>query len=96
MFYHDKCKKSSLQGVFTKSTKQRLEELEETKSLLEYKIIKEQIEKPIITREQILCWLQAFRTYDMTKPKHRQQLVDYFVNLVYVYEDKIIINYNCK
>lgn len=92
----DNILKAIEQGVFTKSTKQRLEELEETKNLLEDKIIKEQIEKPIITREQILCWLQAFRTYDMTEPKHRQQLVDYFVNSVYVYEDKIIINYNYK
>ena len=90
----DNILKAIEQGIFTKSTKQRLDELEETKSLLEDKIIKEQIESPIITREQILCWLQAFRTYDMTEPKHRQQLVDYFVNSVYVYEDKMIINYN--
>ena len=92
----DNILKAIEQGIFTKSTKQRLDELEETKSLLEDKIIKEQIESPIITREQILCWLQAFRTYDMTEPKHRQQLVDYFVNSVYVYEDKMIINYNYK
>ena len=92
----DNILKAIEQGIFTKSTKQRLDELEETKSRLEDKIIKEQIESPIITREQILCWLQAFRTYDMTEPKHRQQLVDYFVNSVYVYEDKMIINYNYK
>ena len=92
----DNILKAIEQGIFTKSTKQRLDELEETKSLLEDKIIKEQIKSPIITREQILCWLQAFRTYDMTEPKHRQQLVDYFVNSVYVYEDKMIINYNYK
>ncbi len=84
------------QGIFTKSTKQRLDELEETKNRLEDKIIKEQIENPIITREQILCWLQAFRTYDMTKPKHRQQLIDYFVNSIYVYDDRMIINFNYK
>ena len=92
----DNILKAIEQGIFTKSTKQRLDELEKAKSTIEDKILKEQIEKPIITREQILCWLHAFRTYDMTKPKHRQQLVDYFVNSVYVYEDRMIINYNYK
>ena len=84
------------QGIFTISTKQRLDELEQTKSELETSILKEQIEKPVITREQILCWLQAFRTYDMSKPKHRQQIVDYFVNSVYVYDDKMILTYNYR
>lgn len=84
------------QGIFTKSTKQRLDELEETKSYLETRILQEQIENPIITKEQILCWLQAFRTYDMTTPKHRRQLIDYFVNSVYVYENEMTINFNYR
>ena len=84
------------QGIFTKSTKQRLDELEETKSCLETSILQEQIKNPIITKEQILCWLQAFRTYDMTTPKHRRQLIDYFANSIYVYENEMIINFNYR
>ena len=84
------------QGIFTKSTKQRLNELEETKSRLENAILQEQFENPPFTKEQILCWLHRFRTLDISKIEHRQQLVDYFVNSVYVFDDRLIITYNYK
>lgn len=84
------------QGIFTKSTKQRLDELEETKSRLENAITQEQFENPPFTKEQILCWLHRFRTLDISKIEHRQQLIDYFVNSVYVFDDRLIITYNYK
>ena len=40
-------------GIFTPSTKQRLDELEETKSQLEVSILQEEMHKPLLTREQI-------------------------------------------
>lgn len=84
------------QGIFTKSTKQRLDELEETKSRLETSILKEEFENPFFTKEQILCWLHKFRTIDISNTEQRQQLVDYFVNSVYVFNDRLIINFNYK
>lgn len=84
------------QGILTKSTKQRLDELEETKERLEISVMQEEIENLTLTKEQILCWLHRFRTLDISKPEYRQQLVDYFVNSVYLFGDRLIINYNYK
>lgn len=82
------------QGIFTPSTKQRLEELEETKERLTVSILQEELQKPRLSKEQILFFLHRFRDIDTTKQEHRQRLVDSFVNAVYVYDDKIILTFN--
>lgn len=83
-------------GIFSTSTKQRLDILEETKEQLEVSILREQIEKPHITREQILFWLHRFRKTDINDTEQRQRLIDVFINAVYVYDDKIILTFNYK
>ena len=82
------------QGIFTVSTKQRLEELEATKERLTVSILQEELQKPHLSREQILFFLQRFRAIDTTKQEQRQRLIDSFVNAVYVYDDKIILTFN--
>ena len=82
------------QGIFTPSTKQRLEELEETKERLTVSILQEELQKPRLSKEQILFFLHRFRAIDTTKQEHRQRLIDSFVNAVYVYDDKIILTFN--
>ena len=82
------------QGIFTVSTKQRLEELEATKEQLTVSILQEELQKPHLSREQILFFLQRFRAVDTTKQEQRQRLIDSFVNAVYVYDDKIILTFN--
>ena len=82
------------QGIFTASTKQRLEELEATKERLTVSILQEELQKPHLSREQILFFLQCFRAIDTTKQEQRQRLIDSFVNAVYVYDDKIILTFN--
>lgn len=82
------------QGIFTPSTKQRLEELEESKERLTVSILQEELQKPRLTKEQVLFFLHRFRTIDTTKQEQRQRLIDSFVNAVYVYDDKIILTFN--
>ena len=53
------------QGVLTTSTKQCLEELEDAKLKLETSILQEEMNKPHLTREQILFWLHRFRKTDI-------------------------------
>ena len=84
------------QGIFTKSTKGRLEELEAAKEELEIKIANEKIAKPKLTEEQILSYLHKFRVLDMSKQSHRQRLIDTFINRIYLYDDKLIITFNHK
>jgi hypothetical protein len=83
-------------GVVTSSTQKRLVELEESKEELEVRIIKKEMKKPTLTREQILFWLYKFRGLDVNLKEHRQRLIDTFINAVYLYDDKIVITFNYK
>ena len=84
------------QGIFNKSTKGRLDELEIVKSDLEIKIIQEEMHRPLLTREKIIFWLHRFRKLDITIPEQRQRLIDSFVNGIFLYDDKIILTFNYK
>lgn len=84
------------QGIFTPATKQRLEELETAKEQLTISILQEELQKPTLSREQVLFWLRRFRNLDVTKPEHRQRLIDSFVNAVFVYDDRIVLTFNYK
>jgi hypothetical protein len=82
--------------VLTESTKKRLDELEASKSEIEVKILQEEMQKPLLTKEQILFWLHKFRGIDTSVREHRQRLIDTFVNTVYLYDDKIVLTFNYK
>ena len=83
-------------GVLTKSTKDRLEQLEAAKEELEKNIALEKLAKPKLTEEQITHWLEQFRTLDMSKKEHRQTLIDTFINRIYLYDDHMVITFNYK
>ncbi len=84
------------QGIVTSSTKKRLEDLEQRKSEIEIAILNEEIEHPVLTKEQIIFWISRFKDMDMGNENNRQCLIDTFVNSVYLYDDKIVITYNFK
>ena len=83
-------------GILTSSTKERLEQLEETKREFEARIAEEKLAKPKIKEEFIRFWLLRFRKLDMTQPEQRQALVDTFINAIYLYDDKVLITFNYK
>lgn len=84
------------QGIFNKSTKARLDELEAAKDELENMIACEKLAKPKITEEQMMFWLHRFRKLDVSKKEHRQMLINTFVNAIYLYDDKMLITFNYK
>jgi hypothetical protein len=84
------------QGVFTKSTKSRLEELEEKERELGIEILLEEIGRPQLTREFIHFFFDKYRQMDLTTRESQQRLVDGFVNAIYMHDDRIIIIYNYK
>lgn len=53
-------------GIFTPSTKQRLDELEETKRQLEDSILQEEMHNHLLTIEQIAFFIYRFRKFDVT------------------------------
>ena len=62
-------------GILTSSTKERLEQLEETKRELEARIAEEKLAKPKVTEEFIRFWLLRFRKLDMSLKDQRQALL---------------------
>ena len=84
------------QGILTKSTKTRLEELEATKEDLEIKIANEKIAKPRISPEFVTFWIHKFRKLDVRQQSHRKMLIDAFVNAIYLYDDKMVITFDYK
>ena len=83
-------------GILTSSTKERLEQLEETKRELEARIAEEKLAKPKIKEEFIRFWLMRFRKLDMSLKDQRQALVDTFINSIYLYDDKVLITFKYK
>ena len=84
------------QGILTKSTKARLEELEAAKEELETRIACEKLAKPKISAEFMTFWLHRFRKLDVRQKSHRKTLIDTFVNAIFLYDDKMVITFNYK
>lgn len=76
-------------GIFTESTKSRLEELENQNHELEIQIAQAKLTFSPLTREQLLFWFHRFRKADVTLPENRRRLVDSFVNSIILYDDRI-------
>ncbi|MDE6412124.1 MAG: recombinase family protein [Clostridia bacterium] len=77
------------QGIFTNSTKERLERLEEQKSELVNKIALEKSKtKLLISKEEIIGYLRT------AIKKEPMQLIDCLVKKVILYNDKVEIHYN--
>ena len=84
------------QGVLTKSTKARLEELEAARDRLELEISQEKLEKPALSAEFVRCWIERFRKLDPRIPSHRRTLIDNFLNVAILFDDKIVLGINFK
>lgn len=83
-------------GIITESTMARLAELEAQKSDIKVKIAREEIKSAVLSREQILFWLHKMKDSDILNEENRERIVDTFINSIYVYDDKVVINYNCR
>ncbi len=84
------------QGILTKSTKAHLEELEAARDELENRITCEKLAKPKISAEFMTFWLHRFRKLDIKQKSHRKMLIDAFINVIFLYDDKMVITFNSK
>ena len=82
-------------GIFNADTKQRMDELQADKEQLTAAIAETKIMCDYkITREQILYFLRSLRDKDYTDRECQKRLIKTFINSVFVYDDKIVINFN--
>lgn len=84
------------QGIIFDSTRDRLAELEKQKSELEISILEEQIERPLLTQEQIRFGIERFRKLNIEEEEDKKCLIDNFINAIYLYDDKITFTFNYK
>lgn len=87
------------QGIITPTTKERLEELEEERRDLEGQIAREEMKKPLLTKERIMYWLESFKRGDIKDVEYQRRIIDTLVNSVYVYDDgdkgrKLVLTFN--
>ena len=82
------------QGIITPSTKQRLETLEVAKRELEDKILIENMKRPLRTEDELWAWFRYMRNFDLTRLEERRQLIDVFVNTVFLYNDRFLLTLN--
>ena len=82
------------QGIITASTKERLEQLETQRQELKLSILQVQMTKPRYTKEQIVSWINRFKYGSADDPQYQKQVIDTFINSIYVFDDKIVFTYN--
>lgn len=81
-------------GYGTESIARKIAECEAEKKEIEQEIAKENLEHPVFTREQLRFWFENFRELDPKNQRHREILVDKFVNSIILYDDKIEFFFN--
>ena len=83
-------------GLYTRTTKERLEALENQKDELTAKIADEKLKKPSFNEDFIRFWLMKFRKFDISQKKQRKALIEIFVNAIFLYDDRMLITFNYK
>lgn len=82
--------------IVTKSTKRELEKLEEEQETLEISIAQEKLKSPVIDKEHIRMWISQFAKTDLNSNEQKQELIDIFINSIYVYDDRMLLMFNYK
>ena len=93
----DNLMKAIEDGLYTRTTKERLEALEIQKDELTAKIADEKLKKPSFNEDFIRFWLMKFRKFDISqKKKQRKVLIEIFVKSIFLYDDRMLITFNYK
>lgn len=83
------------QGIVTKKTKSRLEELKQIEERLEFEISVCQVKQPTLTEKHIMFMLSQFQPDSETpREEYNANIIECFVNSVHLHDDKLIVTYN--
>ena len=86
------------QGIITPTTRARMLELEQQENRLKHRIASERASLIMVTRDDVLSWLELVRSGDVTDKSFQQTLFQNFLRAVYCYDDhlKIVCNFSSK
>lgn len=83
------------QGIFSKTTSQRMQELEDGKETLELRISQEKfLLKAPISKERIIHFLSKFKVGDLSEEKYKENVCNTFVNKIIINKENTAIFYN--
>ena len=88
--------KAIRQGIITETTKECLEDLETQRDSLKASILQLQLERRKFTKEEIVDWISKYKYGNINDLDYRKEIIDTFVNSVFVYDDKLVLTYNYK
>ena len=83
-------------GIITAGTKERLESLEAQQKEISDSIAQIELERPTYTKESIVAWISQFKGGNVEDTEYQKQIIDTFLNSIYVYDDKLVFTYNFK
>ena len=77
-------------GIYTETTKDRLESLEAAKRDIEYNIQLEKFknEAPVESKESVIYYLEKFKNGDINNIDHQRQLINTFVDTIILDDEK--------
>ena len=52
--------------------------------------------RPRYTKEQVVSWISRFKYGNVDDPQYQKQIIDTFINSIYVFDDKLVFTYNFK
>ncbi len=81
-------------GVLTPSSKEQLDQLEARRSDLNVSIMQAELTRPKYTKLQIVEWISQFKHGDPNDLNYQKQIIDIFLNSIYVYDDRYVLTYN--
>lgn len=81
-------------GIFSDTTQKRLTELEQKKEEVEISIAKEELRAKKLDEELVLDFLRHFQYGDVNDMNYRRQLIDCFVNRIFLYDDRMVLTFN--
>ncbi len=63
---------------------------------LNLSLIHAQMEQPVFSKEEIVKWISRFKYGNIEDRDYQKEVIDTFLNAVYIYDDKIGFTYNFK
>ena len=81
-------------GIFTATTKNRLDELEERAANLKQGIAAAEIQPPKLSREQLLFIFEKYQGRSVDDPEFMRDIIETFINKIFVYDDKFRVLFN--
>jgi len=81
-------------GIISATIQKRMTELEDEKSEIEISIAKEELRTKKLDETQVLNFLHRFKDGDANDINYRRQLIDCFVNRIYLFDDRMVLTFN--